>query len=256
MIKKLLTSTLLVGGMTFLQASCPINILNPEINPKPLVDKGLGDISFEIFEDAGKIVLKEDDSSTATCEFNVEMHYITLKDNNIQNITGTALKYFDITFNQVENLIYFKQKIDIPADTYANIDIKIDVIKPSSSIELFNGFQVNIINSNVKGNEFTFTQERGKIHKSQVIQEKYTDPTNIRSKIKGTCKAKNKINIQIDRKKAHTLLCTDEETFSMLSSMTLTDNEHNITATQTDDNGNIVPVDSLRIENIHIKDNE
>ena len=151
-----------IGGLSQLFASCPINISNPKINPKPLSYPGTGHITFEVLEDGGRIIPAKDSFGDPTCKFNVSMQNVTLKDKNTLNITGDIKNYFDISFNEAKNRVYFIQKLDYPADHVSKEDIAITVTKASTSAEKSNGFQLNVYASNVEGSEFTYTTTTGK----------------------------------------------------------------------------------------------
>ena len=158
-IKNTLVAGMLIGAITPLFASCPVNVINPQINAKPLTYPGEGHISFTVIEDGGQNVPATDSFGDPTCEMNVEMSYVTLKDTDTVNVTGDITQYFDVTFNASENRVYFKQKAEIPADSGMSADILIDVTQESSSAEKFNGFQLNVYASNVEGSEFTYTEQ-------------------------------------------------------------------------------------------------
>ena len=157
-IKHTLITGMLIGALTPLFASCPVNVTNPQINAKPLTYPGEGHISFTVVKNGGREVPASDSYGEPTCEMNVEMSYVTLKDTDIVNVTGDITQYFDVTFNASQNRVYFKQKADIPVDLEIPADIRIDVTQESSREESFNGFQLNVYASSVEGSDFTYTE--------------------------------------------------------------------------------------------------
>lgn len=231
-------TTLLLGSFTLLQASCPINITNSEINPKPLDYKGLGHITFNIEEDKGTTIIAKDSFGNPTCELNVEMSYISLKNKDLTNVTGEALQYFDITFNETQNRVYFKQKADIPANIQKNIDIEIDITKQSLPSEKFNGFQLNVYASNVEASEFTYT-------KPVIIPVPTLDTidgdtnntiitANTAPEINGTCEDNHTVILGIDGVNIEPTALCKNGTYSIIPTTPLSEGDHYINAKQTD----------------------
>ena len=150
--------TLVSGASAPLMGGCPLSITNAQINPKPLDYLGTGQIGFKLVEEGGRGVPATDLSGKPMCQFNVEMRYVTLENKNISNVTGSVLRYFDVTFNATQNRVYFKQKKDIPGNLVASADIAIDVTQSSTSAEKNNGFVLSMDGSSLKKSQFTYTK--------------------------------------------------------------------------------------------------
>lgn len=152
---------LLLGALNQAWATCPLNLYTPKITPKPLAYQGRGAITFTIYEDAGEVVPAYDAYGEPTCVINIDLSYLELQDHDKINVEGGILEYFSVEYtidkSTHKNRIRLEQKATIEAEKIMPVVIAVDVTRESTSEEKFNGFQLNVIGSNVEGSEFTYT---------------------------------------------------------------------------------------------------
>jgi len=162
-IIKGLTVSFFLGGVSQLWGACPLQVQNLDINPKPLDYKGLGNITFSMKEDTGREVPALNGNGDPTCEFNVDLSYVKLKDISLESVSGTILSYFDVTYNPAISSgygrLHFTQKTLFPADGVADSNITVDVTAQSTIEQKFNGFELNVTTSAVEGSAFTYTNQ-------------------------------------------------------------------------------------------------
>ncbi len=260
-LKKIALATMLLGSSAYLMAGCPFNIIDPEINPKPLTYLSTGNVSFSILEDRGVVIPEKDSYGDPTCIFDIDLTYVMLENNDTVNITGPALEYFDVEYNRTQRKLHFTQNKDIPADTYAKAIVGVDVTEESTNTQKYNGFQINVYASEIEGNQYTYTVRE--VLPPEVLLVDSTDvnesdPTTVLTndttpEINGTCDVDNTVTVQIDGVDIDpTVDCSNDGTFSITPTTPIPEGEHNITATQyyAEENttSNPSPIDILDVD--------
>ena len=156
---KILGVGLLLSVATQLWADCPLALTNAVVSPAPMEYKGVGSIEFYISEEDGSAIPPLDDFNESTCQFVADLNKIVPKDNNLSLITGEVNTYFNLTYDNVNNQVKFKQKVEIPADKAIKIVIPVDVVDQSPSMNPFNGFITNIHASSESIEQYTSTSK-------------------------------------------------------------------------------------------------
>lgn len=265
--------------VTGVNAAALMSFSQAEINPTPLSaveNNGQGNITFLISERNNKIV-----PVGASFRTTVQMNRVTLLNADLSGITITDARngfvdvssLFNLRLLAEDNMISIDQKrrAVIPGNIRYLVTIPVEVTQNSPVTSPNNGFLLNMsatypTNANADSSDYTYTVGGVSLAAPEVITIDKRDvnetiPTTVVTgdstpEITGVCQVNTTVTVQIyGRDIEPTTVCTAEGTFSITPTKAIIDGKHNVTAIQTDNNGNISersPVDILIVNTVGV----
>ncbi|WP_299059260.1 T9SS type A sorting domain-containing protein [uncultured Polaribacter sp.] len=157
---------LLLIVTSFISYAQSVSVTESYITSSPIgtvENNGTSTAGFTLSESSGVLVPATAIANLPNMSINVNLQYVKLKDDDIANITGVLLNYFDVTYSSINNSLSFKQNTELPANFSGSVEFDIDVIQNSNQDQSLNGFNINIAavdkNTNAigSGSSFTYT---------------------------------------------------------------------------------------------------
>jgi hypothetical protein len=163
-IKSVVVAT--VGVVSPMWGSCPLSFIDGTIAPAPMTYHGDANMTLTPYIVGDGV--PANDGFGPTCTFKIELSKVDIKDNDLSNLITTAaepagsdvLDYFTLTTTVLSNghtELRFAQKADLPDDWYAVMLINLDVTGESTSAEVQNSFQANVVGNVNEASKQTFT---------------------------------------------------------------------------------------------------
>ncbi len=125
-----------------------------------LENNGSAMASFSFSESSG-VDVPSSINNGVNVKIAVSLKYLELTNADVSQVTGNLLDYFEVSYNEVNDVLRFVQTNDIPGDWYGKVTFPVSVTQNSTREESYNGFYANILaldsKTNGQGNTSIFT---------------------------------------------------------------------------------------------------